>query len=64
MIATDPVGTIGICASCGYAIEVRHDRWHDEEDGRWHEADFWYHFARNMFTAHYAEPKRSIREMT
>ena len=62
-IANDPVGTVGLCASCGYAIRVNRHRWYDDEDARWIEADFWDHLVNNVFTCHTAKPKRSIREV-
>lgn len=44
------LGTIALCAHCKYAIQLRRDRWYDDDDKLWHEADFWFHFANNVFT--------------
>jgi hypothetical protein len=62
----DRLGTIGLCARCGYAIQLRRDRWTDDETGVIHEADFWYHFASAFasafFTCHDPVPKVSVTE--
>lgn len=50
------LGCIALCAHCKYAIQLRRDRWQDDETGAWHEADFWHHFVTNVFTAHTAAP--------
>lgn len=58
---TDLVGTIGICAHCGYAIQLRRQTWTDDE-GRKQAGNWWMHFVSNMFTAHTAEPKLSVSD--
>lgn len=61
-LALDPPGTYALCSSCGYAIRVNHHRWHDDDDGRDYEADFWDHVVTNFFTAHTAAPKFGVRD--
>jgi hypothetical protein len=48
------LGCIALCAHCKYAIQLRRDRWRDD-DGHWQEQDIWVHF-REPITPHFAAP--------
>jgi len=60
MPTEEAVGTVALCATCGYAIQVCRHRWTDR--GQSMEANFWDHFVLNTFTCHVAKPKWSVRE--
>lgn len=62
MANDDVPGTIGLCAHCGYACQLRTHYWQDYETGEPLRGDFWDHFVLNVFTCHIATPKRSIRD--
>ena len=56
------LGTIGVCAHCGYACQLRRHRW-TADDGIPYEDDWWEHFVLTQFTCHTAAPKRSVWEV-